>query len=230
MNINFLEDFLKKDEYTQKFLSEIKEIKDIIVPQEYITIWNEVSLKVQQNKAKSHNLTTSQTQECFSNLRKRPYYLVSIAEQFGCKYFAEVGTAQGLQFFSFAEYAKKVNGHVWSCDIKDSRNEEYTKRYSANATFCLGDSKILASVVDKPIDMFYIDGAHDYGDVVRDVVNLKETQSEDPIWIFDDFDERFGCYKDIKRLCKMNGKFKIYRVGNAASGNPNHQVAVFGKF
>lgn len=230
MEIDLLNTFLKKDKTTLELLSRVKEIEDITVPKNYIEIWEEVSLKVQQEKAKNYNLSDHQTQECLMKLRKRPYYLVSIAEQFGCKNFAEVGTAQGLQYFSFAEYAKSVNGHVWSCDIKDVRNRKYIDKYNKNTTFCLGNSKKLASIIDSAIDMFYIDGAHDYGDVVRDVVNLKGTQSKNPIWVFDDFDERFGCYKDIKRLCEMSGKFKIYRVGNAASGNPNHQVVVFGRF
>ena len=67
------------------------------------------------------------------------------------------------------------------------------------------------------------------GAVLQDVENLKHLQSESPIWVFDDFDKRFGCYRDIKEICKKSGRFKIYRVGNAASGNPNHQVIVLGR-
>ena len=218
-------------EQTKKNVDLVGNFQDTIVPSIYNKIWNDVSLEVQKNKAKRHRLPPQETEQCLKQLCKRPYYLVSIAEKFDVKNIAEVGTAQGLQFFSFAEYASKNNGHVWSCDIQDVRNKEYTQKYNQCATYCPGDSKKMAENIpsDEKIDMFYIDGAHDYGSVVRDVVNLRKVQSENPIWVFDDFDKRFGCYYDIQRLCKMKKTFKIYRVGNAASGNPNHQVIIFGK-
>jgi hypothetical protein len=78
--------------------------------------------------------------------------------------------------------------------------------------------------------LFYIDGAHDYGDVIKDVWNLRDVQSDDPVWIFDDYDERFGCYRDIEALMRDKEDFKKYRVGNAASGNPNHQAMVRSKY
>ena len=140
-----------------------------------------------------------------------------------------MGTAEGLQFFSFAEYASNNGGHVWSCDIVDKRNKEYTNKYEDVTTFCLGDSAAIASQVTEKIDLFYIDASHETGAVLRDVMNLVNLQSENPVWVFDDFDERFGCFSDIQKLCKVSGKFKIYRVGNAASGNPNHQAIIFGR-
>tara|TARA_R110002074_G_C12502476_1_gene662721 strand:- start:21 stop:731 length:711 start_codon:yes stop_codon:yes gene_type:complete len=232
-NLNIWPDWeksLKDNEETKTLLARIREIEDIEVPDEYKDIWNKVSLEVQKQKAANYRLTEEQTETCLAQLCKRPYYLVSIAAEFGVKNIAEVGTAEGLQYYSFAEYVSGVNGHVWSCDIKDVRNKECVEQYKENSTFCLGDSKKLASTLEEKIDMYYIDAAHDYGDVVRDVVNLKGTQSDNPIWVFDDFDQRFGCYRDIKKLCEMKKAFKVYRVGNAASGNPNHQVIVFGKF
>ena len=77
--------------------------------------------------------------------------------------------------------------------------------------------------------MFYIDGAHGTGDVIKDVYFLKKLQSENPVWIFDDYDQRFGCYNDILAIMKIAKKFKVYSVGNTASGNPNHQVVIYGK-
>lgn len=214
-------------------IKNFKDISDVVVPEEFIKIWEDVSLGVQENKARGHNLSEATAQKCFAELCKRPYYLVEIAKAVGAKNFAEVGTAQGLQYFSFAELAKSSDGHVWSCDIVDSRNKDYIKKYSKQTTFCSGDSRALAKMILKSgekIDMFYIDGAHDHGDVVRDVISLRECQSDNPVWVFDDYDERFGCYRDITRLIEDKPDVKIYRVGNAASGNPNHQVIVRGKY
>jgi len=166
---------------------------------------------------------------CLKQLSKRPYYLSSIAEKFNAKNIVEVGTAEGLQFFSFAEHVSNNNGHVWSCDIVDKRNKAYMDKYKDVTTFCLGDSGVLASKLTEKIDLFYIDASHETGEVLKDVINLVKWQSENPVWIFDDFDKRFGCFSDIQKLCKTSGRFKIYRVGNAASGNPNHQAIIFGR-
>jgi hypothetical protein len=201
-------------------------------PPDYKLIWKDVSMAVQIKKARNHGLTKEETFQCFHSLVKRPYFLCQLATKFGCKNFAEIGTAQGLQFFSFAEQVKGTKGHVWSCDIQDVRNYEYTQRYKENTSFYLGDSGNLAAQIlnkGEKIDFFYIDGAHQKGSVDKDVENLREVQSETPVWVFDDFDERFGCYEDIKKLCLKNTNFVVYRVGNAASGNPNHQVVILGK-
>jgi predicted O-methyltransferase YrrM len=203
--------------------------EDTEVPDNYREIGRKVSLEVQLDKSRRHQLTEEQTSICMAQLCKRPYYLASLAARFGAKNIVEVGTAEGLQFLSFAEYVRNVGGHVWSCDLRDVRNTECAEKYQDATTFLLGESKKLASKLTEPVDMYCIDASHEYGAVVRDVVNLRDTQSENPIWVFDDFDRRFGCYEDIKRLCQMNGRFKSYRVGNAANGNPNHQVVMFGK-
>jgi len=216
---------------------EIKEwgdIKNVEVSQNYRKIWENVALPVQRKKAKNHNLSEEKANTCFEQLSKRPNYLCNIARLKKVKNIAEVGTAQGLQFFSFAEYIKtsENNGHVWSCDIVDARNQEYVEKYKDYATFCLGNSENLASVLEKEgtkMDLFYIDGGHEYEDIVRDVYYLKKVQSENPIWIFDDFDERFGCYRAILSIMNINKDFITYKVGSAASNNPNHQVIMFGK-
>ena len=213
-------------------ISQIEDISQITPPKEYVDIWKEISYKVQKQKALNHNLSEEAAATCFLQLQKRPYYLSSIAERLGVKNIAEVGTAEGLQFYTFAHSLQKTGGHLWSCDIKDVRDLQYRDKFN-NTTFVKGDSKVLAEQIKnqgKKIDLFYIDGAHDYGDVVKDVVNLKEVQSENPVWVFDDYDERFGCYQDIRRLLKKSDDFKIYHVGNAASGNPNHQVIIRKRF
>lgn len=206
----------------------IPTIDTVDVPKKFLNIYDDVSLNVQLRKARNYNLTPEFAKKCIEQLQKRPYYLVSLAKMFNAKNILEVGTAQGLQFFSFAEYARDVGGHVWSCDIQDVRNKKYSLAYADCTTFCLGDSEKLAKQIDQKIDMFYIDGAHDYGSVIRDVANLRDLQSDNPIWIFDDFDERFGCYEDIKRLTSKYSSMK-YRVGNTTSGNPSHQAIIFEK-
>jgi len=224
-------DFLLDDEETSKLLQRCGEIDETNPPDKYKTIWKDISFIVQLRKARNYNLSEEQTRQCFKQLIKRPYYLAKIVEEFSVKKIIEVGTAEGLQFYSFAESIVNCKGHVWSCDILDKRNIKYDKIYENYTTFVLGDSKELAKQIStkEKIDLFYIDALHQKGSVLKDVDAIKHLQSENPIWIFDDFDVRFGCYEDIKQLCKKSRKFKIYRVGNAASGNPNHQVIIFGK-
>jgi hypothetical protein len=206
----------------------IPDIKDTIVPSDYNDLYMDISYDVQIKKSKNYGLSEKFAEQCIEQLKKRPCYLIELAKIFKVKNIAEVGTAEGLQFFSFAKHAQSNGGHVWSCDIKDVRNKEYSLKYAENTTFSLGDSRTLSEVIDKKIDMFYIDGAHDYGSVIKDIINLKKHQSENPIWVFDDYDERFGCYGDIKRICESKNSFK-YFVGNTASGYPNHQALIMGK-
>lgn len=221
--------YLSSDDTMSELLSRAGDIESIEVPEKYRVIWKEISFLVQLNKAQNYRLSELETRACFSQLIKRPYYLARLAGNFNAKNILEVGTAEGLQFYSFAEQVKENNGHVWSCDIVDKRNVKYAELYDKNTTFCLGTSKELGELVKEKIDLFYIDASHQRGAVLNDINNLKHLQSDEPIWIFDDFDQRFGCFEDIKEVCKSVGRFKIYRVGNAASGNPNHQVVVFGK-
>ena len=221
--------WLWDDDMTHAFCEKAGDIDAFEMDDDYLHIWKDISFRVQLNKAKTHGLTRKQTKKCLSQLWRRPYYLTLVAKAFGAKNIVEVGTAEGLQFYSFAEHVSKNGGHVWSCDIVDKRNKIYAQRYEEQATFCLGASKELASQINEKIDLFYIDASHEKGAVLQDVQNIKHLQSESPIWIFDDFDERFGCFEDIKSLCKQVGRFKVYRVGDAASGNPNHQVILSGK-
>ncbi|MHA2216723.1 MAG: class I SAM-dependent methyltransferase [Candidatus Hodarchaeales archaeon] len=209
-------------------------IEDTKVEPKYQKLWEEIALPIQKRKAANYNLTLEDASICFEQLSKRPNYLCNLAKLKDVKNIAEVGTAQGLQCFSFAEYVKtsKKNGHVWSCDIIDVRNEKYSDIYQKHTTFCLGNSQKLSSEIESvnaKIDLFYIDGGHDYEHLIKDVYYLKKVQSENPIWVFDDFDERFGCYGAIKSIMNINENHFVYRVGNAASGNPSHQVIMFGK-
>jgi predicted O-methyltransferase YrrM len=227
-------DFLKKDDQTRLLLERVADINTIAPAPEYIKLWKDVNYEVQVRKANRHGLTQNDLVECLVGLQKRPYYLVHIAREFGVKNIVEIGTAYGLQCYSFAKYIRdeNVDGHVWTCDIEDRRNKKYSEEYSEEATFCLGTSAELGQLLrerEKEVDLFYIDADHRSGAVLRDVENLRHLQTDNSLWIFDDFDLRFGCYSDIMQLSKKNGRFKFYRVGDAASGNPNHQMIIFGK-
>jgi len=219
----------KQSIYLNEFDMFIGNLKDVKPPEKYVDIWTDINLPIQELKANNHGMLGKRRQNCLQTLSKRAYYLTRMAEFIGAKNIVEVGTAQGWQFYTFAEHLKGTGGHVWSCDIKDVRNQKYINRYD-NATFCLGDSsKLKLALGEEKIDMFYIDGAHDKGSVLTDVLNLRDNQSEAPIWVFDDFDLRFGCYQDIAYLCSKNANHKVYDIGEVASGNPSHQVLLVGK-
>jgi len=231
---SFYQDYYNKwevikgeDELLKNFSSTVGEIENLVVPTNYMDLWRQINLPIQKLKAKNHGLSAEKARKCFGQLHKRAYFLTRVANFFNVKNILEVGTAEGWQFFSFAEYAKEVDGHVWSCDLRDVRHKESSEKYN-NTTFHMGDSKSLKDVVgNEKIDLFYIDGSHDKGSVLRDVLNLRELQSDDCIWVFDDYDFRFGCFQDIKFICDQAENYKVYSVGETASGRPNHQVIVF---
>ncbi len=223
---------MKKDKTMSLFYKKVGKLSNLVIPEQYKKIWDEVNLAVQVRKGKNHNLKKQQLEQCLEELHKRAFYLVSLADFIGAKNIAEVGTAQGWQFYSFVEYAKTKLGHVWSCDIKDVRDKNYVEKHNSNNTFVLGTSEKLSQVIseqEQKIDMFYIDGSHQAKAVLTDILNLRKLQSDNCVWVFDDCDVRFGCCREIQMLKKINNRFKIYRVGNTASGNPSHQVIIFGK-
>ena len=209
---------------------ELGEITDLVVPDNYRKIWKDISFNVQNRKADRVGLNLEDRNLIFEDLLKRPYYLVKLANLIGAKNIVEVGTAEGLQFFSFAQYLKEhtTDGKVWSCDVFDKRNPSYSTKYD-NANFCLGNSFSLSREINEKIDLFYIDAGHDRNDVLTDVSNLRNFQHENSVWVFDDFDERFGCFHDIQSICSNNDNHYIYEVGKTASNLPNHQVIVCGK-
>ena len=86
------------------------------------------------------------------------------------------------------------------------------------------------AIGDEKIDVFYVDGSHDQYAVFQDVLALKETQSEKCIWIFDDFDDRFGAAVDMASLMKIPGLDNaVFDMGVTASGQPNHLLLLMGR-
>ena len=204
----------------------------LAVPKEYIDIWNDACLSAQVKKAARHGIGKKRGEKIFKTLSKRGFFLTTIAKYFNCKNIAEVGTASGYQFFSFCEYASKNNGFVYSCDIIDVRSKKYINKYS-HSSFTKGNSSaMLKKIINDQIriDLFYIDGDHGKGSVSRDISVLKPIQSKKPVWIFDDYNKRFGCYKDIKRIHdkNLNNSF-VYSTGLTASGKPNTQLIIVGR-
>jgi hypothetical protein len=226
-----------------------EKLENVILPDEYQQLWDDINLPIQLEKAQSRaplwgpNIKQSmgsveylsERDKILEKLSKRAYYLTQIAQKFNAKNIVEIGTAQGWQFYSFAEYCQQNDGHVWSCDIEDKHSKEHAKKYTDSATFIHGDSAKLADYIESlgvKIDMFYIDGSHEEGAVLADVKNLKKIQCEDktPVWVFDDYDDRFGCYNDIDKIAKMADQYMVYSPGKTASNNPTHQMLLLGRF
>ena len=207
----------------------------INLPEVYKKLWDDINLPIQIKKAAHHMLPEKERSAVLDKLSKRAFYLTEIARQFKAKNIVEVGTAEGWQFYSFAEYCQENNGKVWSCDIEDKHSKEHYNRYGDVVSFTHGDSAKLAAQLEKDnvkIDLFYIDGSHDKGAVLKDVRILKkfQTTNQVPVWIFDDFDERFGCYHDLSTIASVAPQYYVYSPGKTASNNPTHQLVVRGYF
>lgn len=231
MNLEFL---FQKDKDLLALKNKVGgSLQNAVVPENYLKIWNEINLPIQEKKLNSSNIIDAEKREGILNsLKKRAYYLACLADVYRVKTIAEVGTAEGWQFYSFCEYANANNGRVYSCDPRDVRNSAYKEKFENEnlvGFFINGDSKEMSNVAHN-VEMFYIDGLHGENDVINDVSNLLKCQADNPIWVFDDFDERFGCFKDILKICQMGKRFKIWAVGLTASGHPSHQVLVKCKF
>ena len=223
----------------KKLYEKYGNIETIKVPKDYQVLWDDINFETQNKKLDSVNIKNVETRnEILEKLSKRSYYLTRVAEVFDKKNIAEVGTAQGWQYYSFCKFIneEKNEGSVSSCDPWDKRNLKYKEVYDdknpEKFVYFKGTSEDMSKGVGKK-DFFYIDGLHDKGTVLRDVFNLEKNQdgtTEKPVWVFDDFDKRFGCSLDIWDLCLASKKFKIYKVGKTASGKPSHQVIVEGLF
>jgi len=225
MNVELL---FRKDAILSNLFEKYGNLSSIDLPEAYERLWNDINLPIQTKKLDTANILDQEKRlVILEGLKKRAYYLTRIAEMHDVKNILEVGTAEGWQFFSFGEYAKEIKGKVYSCDPRDVRSNTHIAEYENECIYYQATSKELgedSSIQD--IEMFYIDGLHDENTVITDVVNLinKQTKDKAPIWVFDDFDVRFGCFKDIATLINSSNGFKIWDVGLTASGQPSHQV------
>tara|TARA_R100001509_G_scaffold159233_1_gene125387 strand:- start:940 stop:1569 length:630 start_codon:yes stop_codon:yes gene_type:complete len=195
------------------------------VPQEYRDIFNETSLEIQQQKGL--------TEEQISAIQKRGYFLVKLAQQANVKNIVEVGTAQGYQFYTFGKYFKDLEdtGIVYSCDLRDVRNERMNSLFLKECFYVNGNSEKLSNSISSKtkIDMFFIDGAHQKGDVLSDIENLKHFQSDNCIWVFDDYDERFGIYEELKLLEEKYPNTSVVNQAHKKAKYSNNMLIVWGK-
>jgi hypothetical protein len=226
----------QKDEKLSSVFKTYGNLDSLHVPENYKKIWNDINLPIQENKLNANNIYDNEKRdEVLNGLAKRAFYLTRFADVFESKNIVEVGTAEGWQYYSFIEYAKAKNSNikVTSCDPRDVRNFNYLKKYldDNDFNFIDGTSMELSKKVEN-VDFYYIDGSHDKGAILNDLLNLEKTQSKKkiPIWIFDDFDARFGSFEDLLRIIQACKAFKVYKVGITGSGNPNHQLLIKGKF
>tara|TARA_Y100000816_G_scaffold286110_1_gene266729 strand:+ start:715 stop:1989 length:1275 start_codon:yes stop_codon:yes gene_type:complete len=226
---------LRKDENLSQIWEKYGNVSTLELPNDYEKLWNDINLKTQEKKLDTAGIVSRKMRNSIlENLKKRAYYLTRFAESFECKNIAEVGTAEGWQFYTFCKYISENtdNGKVFSCDPRDVRNIDYKNKYeSERFKYFQSTSEEMSSEIGE-IDMFYIDGLHDVNTVITDVMNFEKCQVENKrgVWVFDDFDQRFGCAQDILTLCQTSKCFKVYRVGKTASGFESHQALVLANF
>jgi len=235
LGLNF-EIVLRKDKNLSHLYEKYGNIETISVPDDYLELWNDINLPIQTSKLDNAKINSKKARnKILSQLSKRSYYLTRVAEVFESKRFIEVGTAEGWQYFTFCKYVKDNfdDGIVYTCDPRDVRNKKYASMFDQDSRFnyISGTSKDIASKNIKA-NFFYIDGLHDKDTVIRDVLTLENCQHNDSLntWIFDDFDIRFGCSQDIMTLSQLSKCFKVYHIGDTASGHQSHQVLMRATF
>jgi hypothetical protein len=220
--MNFFEDCVNSFDSMD---SRVKDICD--------SVWNDVSYKVQDQKLTSSGIfDPHKRQQILTDLKQRPSFLVHVALKAsaagqGMKTFVEVGTAQGLQSIIFAKALS--DSLVYTCDIKDDRHSTFSE--NKNVRFVLGDAQQLSKKMkedDAVADLCWIDGSHDHYAVVDDFLSLMPRSTKSTIWAFDDYDSRFGCFRDLNVLIKHFEEHVVLDLGLTASGNPNRIVVARG--
>ncbi len=199
------------------------------IPLEYGKIFNDINFETQKNKGVSDRE--------ISLISKRGYFLTRLAANHNVSNIIEVGTAAGWQFYSFCHYINTElfgKGNIWSCDVRDYRDSNYINKYPEISNFVEGDSRKMSKLIPDNFkcDLFFIDGNHDRGAVVEDINNLKKFQSENPIWVFDDYDQRFGIYEEIKNIeskAKVSSVISPNSINQSIEEKPNHMLITWGE-
>lgn len=186
------------------------------------SIYNDMCLDVQKTKMKNHNIPQKAQSGIIEQLKVRPKILSSISKYFGAKTAVEVGTAQGMQSVVFSE----ISGcKCYTCDLVDVRN---ARAKNDLVDFTLGNSLAMSNKIEESFDIAWIDGAHDHYSVVFDFVALRKKAHEKTAWVFDDFDQRFGCFHDISSIAAAAKENYVIDLGFTGSGQPNRIVVCLG--
>lgn len=219
----------------EKFLRDYYESENYLLDdtllKELDSVFDSINLEKHRKKLSSR-MSPSKVEETISQDRNRFTLLVSLANHYNLKNVFEVGTADGCQTFSFVKYFQHIDdGHIWTCDIEDTINKDFynSEGVKQKCVFIQSDSSTATNSVSKKIDLFFIDGNHNKGAVVSDIKNLKKHQSDNCIWVFDDYDTRFGCYDELHYLENSENFNKFERVKLKISEN-NHVLIMKGKF
>ena len=186
-------------------------------------VFEKVGLQTQLKKAAGYGIDLFKRPDILNPLRARPLLLAELASFYDARTIAEVGTAQGLQSITFAESLKEVkDSMVYTCDPVDVRDSSFSGysnlKYTKGTAINLRDS---IQENNDEIDLFWIDGAHDHYSVVSDFITLHQCAKKDAVWVFDDFDKRFGCYFDIGTIIASAKDSVVLNLGKTASDNPN---------
>ena len=220
-----IEQFLKDYYGSQTYLLDSQLLSELEA------VFDDINLEKQRKKLLSKGLAEDLVELTIQRDRNRFVLLISLATHYNLKNIVEVGTADGCQSFSFVKYFEHIGGgHIWTCDIIDAISKKlYTTETSRYCTFINGDSSIASNSINKAVDLFFIDGDHSRGAVVKDIANLKRHQSKNCIWVFDDYDVRFGCYDELSRLHYGEEFDNFERVKIEISDN-NHILIMKGRF
>lgn len=119
---------------------------------------------------------------------------LNISFKRGFKTIVETGTSRGkTKFFfitrynwkdgmstpMFAEYAKFVNGKLYTCDISPEnikKAKKFTKKFSAYIEFYIQDSLAFLADFNKSIDLLYLDSLDGHDPIAASNHQLKEAQ------------------------------------------------------
>lgn len=189
-----------------------------------IFVWYKFGINLQWN-SNPPVVTTFPEIKIFRSLLLR-----QLAVDSGSRFFAEVGTARGLQSITWANwlYKNKYPGIVFTCDIIGMDDKRFKTPLHGDTCvsrrmlwedeasvdkvrFVHGTSSVLSDSIDASIDMLYIDGQHDYNSVKEDFSNLSCKLSSKALLIFDDYDERFpGVVRAVDEIASGRTIHKIY--------------------
>lgn len=103
------------------------------------------------------------------------HVIYGIARYSGAKTLVEIGVADGSMSTLLAQVAYLNSGHCWGVDVDAAceiviRNRLATMKFGPQWTFLFGDSaEVGRRWLHGPIDFLFIDGGHEYKQVVADL-------------------------------------------------------------